>query len=731
MPEALKATARSEQTHAARVARAAMSVALGTTATGFGQHAEAQGADTTLAPVTAEGSNAPVTSGYQVTMPSLSKLTTPLLDTPSSIAVLPKALLDDQGVTTLRDALRDVPGVSLQAGEGGQQGDNFSIRGFNAQNDIYLDGMHDFGSYYRDPFNLESVEVLKGPASVLFGRGSTGGTINQVSKTPVLGSITQGTLSFGTDGTERSTFDINRQVTGTNTAVRLNGMVDNGGVAGQDYTQNRRFGLAPEISFGLGTDTRVKLSYFHQQSYDTPSYGLPWINGRPASVNPSNFYGSKDSDYFRTNVDIGTIRIEHDFNDNISLSSQLRYGSYQRNLAVTEPLITGYTVSQDIIPATMPLSQVLVHQHVIALTSRETTLDNDTDATFRFNTGPFSHTVVTGIEVARQTSDPTRYTNTQATVSLLDPVTLNNYPDPLTASTLSTNIANNYAAYITDTIKLTEQLSIIAGWRFDRYDSTFKQIGTTTAYTGRDDDKPTWRTAIVYKPVPNASVYFSYGTSFDPSGEALSLSAATASVAPETSTNYEVGGKWDTLGGRLSLTGALYRLSMANVRETDPNNPTLDVLAGNYRAYGFEVGVVGHITPQWQITAGYNYNDAEVVSSPNINELGHQPPNAPKHTFTTFTEYKTPWYGIEVGGGVNLVSSRTASSTPVTGTTTIERAPGYTIGQLFAKAPINDHITAQVNLTNISNEVYYDGLHPGHIIIGEARAALFTLSFKL
>ena len=159
MTKPLKATARSERTHVARVARAAIGVALGTTSNAVNQHAEAQSADTTLAPVTAEGSNAPVTNGYQVTMPSLNKLTTPLLDTPSSIAVLPKALLDDQGVTTLRDALRDVPGISLQAGEGGQQGDNFSIRGFNAQNDIYLDGMHDFGSYYRDPFNLASVST--------------------------------------------------------------------------------------------------------------------------------------------------------------------------------------------------------------------------------------------------------------------------------------------------------------------------------------------------------------------------------------------------------------------------------------------------------------------------------------------------------------------------------------------------------------------------------------------
>jgi catecholate siderophore receptor len=192
-----------------------------------------------------------------------------------------------------------------------------------------------------------------------------------------------------------------------------------------------------------------------------------------------------------------------------------------------------------------------------------------------------------------------------------------------------------------------------------------------------------------------------------------------------------VGGKWDVFDNRLSMTGALYDLAMTNVRETNPNNPTLDILAGNYRVRGFQVGVTGHVTDALQVFAGYSYNDAEVVSSPNVNELHHQPPNAPRHSFSTFAEYKLPWYKIELGGGVNLTSSRTASSTPVSGTTIIERAPGYVIGQLFAKMPVTETLSAQVNITNISNEYYYDGLHPGHIIVGAGRAALFTLTAKL
>lgn len=709
-----------------------MGVALGTTATGFDQRAEAQTADTQLAPVAVEGAAVRVNSGYQAKMPSMDKLTQPLLDTPQSISVIPKALLDDKGIITLRDALRDVPGVSLAAGEGGQQGDNLSIRGFNAQNDFYLDGMRDFGSYARDPFNLESVEVLKGPASVLFGRGSTGGVINQVSKQAQLASVTGATLSFGTDGTKRSTFDINRALPGLEgSAIRLNGMIDEGGIAGRDTARNRRFGLAPELAFGLGTDTRVKLSYLHQQSYDTPDFGIPWLNGKPAPVSRNTYYGFSDSDHFRSNVDIGTVRIEHDFNDNIAVTNQTRYGSYKRDLRVTEPLITGYTSSQDIVPARIPLNAIQVSQHVIGLSSQETLIDNQTDATLHFDTGPISHTVVTGVEVSKQTSDPTRYSIAQPRVSLLSPVTSGSINLPAPVSSRAGLSANDYAVYVTDTIKLGPYFDLIGGWRFDRYNSDFHQIVGSPVSITRNDDLPTYRAALVFKPVTNASLYVAYGTSFNPSAEALSLTASTAAVAPEKSTNYEIGGKWDTLGSRLSLTAAAYHLQKSNVRETSPFDPTTSVLAGNYRVLGFEVGAIGHITDKWQVFAGYSYNDAEVVASPNLNEVHHAPPNAPRHTFSTFTEYHTPWYGIEVGGGVNLVSSRTASSLPVSGTTVIERAPGYTIGNLFAKMPLTDTITAQVNVTNVNNAYFYDGLHPGHIIVGPSRAALFSLTFKL
>ncbi len=713
--------------------RTMLGTAVGVSATAAAYDAQAQTGDTQLPTVSVEGAAAPTrSSGYQTSMPSLDKLTQPLLDTPQSVSVVPRQLIDDQGITTLRDALRDVPGVSLAAGEGGQQGDNLSIRGFNAQNDFYLDGMRDFGSYTRDPFNLQAVEVLKGPASVLFGRGSTGGIINQVSKQATLAPVTIGTLSFGADGTKRTTIDMDRAVAGTTgTAVRLNAMMDDAGVAGRDAARNRRFGIAPQVAFGLGSDTRLKLSYFHQQGYDTPDYGIPWLNGRPAPVARHNFYGFPDHDHFRTNVNIGTARLEHDFNDSFTLTSQTRYGSYRRDLSVTEPLITGYTASQDIVNPNVPLGAIKVSRHIIGLDSTEGLFDHQDDATFHVKTGPLEHTVVTGVEVLRQTSTPARVNLTAGATGLLYPDSSTPFTAAQSVTSVQTAIANNYAAYVTDTVKIGPMVEVIGGWRFDRYDSTFKQIIKPAVYVSRDDDMPTWRAAMVFKPVDYASLYAAYGTSFDPSAEALSLSASTAAVAPEKSRNYEVGAKVDVLDRRLSLNTAFYDLAKTNVRETSPIDPTTSVLAGNYRVLGFEVGATGHLTERLQVFGGYSYNDAQVVSSPFAAELHHQPPNAPRHTVGSFVEYHLPCYGIEVGGGVNYVSSRTASSFPVTGTTIIERAPGYVLGQLLLKAPINEKVSLQVNVTNINNAYYYDGLHPGHIIVGPSRAALFTLTAKL
>jgi catecholate siderophore receptor len=468
-------------------------------------------------PVAVQGSQG---TGYQSRVPSYQKLTEPLVDTPQSINVLPRQLLNDQGVSTVTDALRNVPGISLAAGEAGAQGNNLTLRGFTARNDFYLDGMRDFGSYFRDPFNLETIEVLKGPASILFGRGSTGGVINQVSKRPTLSPITTGTAAIGTDGTYRLTTDVNRKIEGLDgAALRLNVMGHLNGVAGRDAAEYRRWGIAPSLAFGIGTATRLNIDFFHLQEYNTPDYGLPWLFASPAPVKRSNFYGFADSDYLRTNVNIRTVRIEHDLNDSVTLRDQFRYASYGRSLRITEPLINYAGVTQ-----ATPLSALTINRNMIAVTSTETFLQNQTDVVARFSTGPIEHALVAGIEIGQETTSPSRLTYSGVPGARL--LSANPFLPFVAPSRLSTRVestSNIYSAYITDTLKMGEHWELIGGFRWDTFETSYKQTVAPVVNLNRTDNMPSYRAAIVYKPAPNGSIYFAYGTSFNPSAETLTL----------------------------------------------------------------------------------------------------------------------------------------------------------------------------------------------------------------
>ena len=276
---------------------------------------------------------------YRVEDNSMSKLSESIRDTPQSMAMISKELLDDRGVTSLNDALRNTPGITLGAGEFSWQGNNPTIRGFSARDDLYLDGLRDFGSYPRDPFNLETVEVLLGPSSILFGRGSTGGAINQVTKQPLRERLTSMALNVGSDDTVRATADLSRPVAllGDTGAFRLNALAHRGEVAERNGARMERFGIAPSLSVGIGTDTQATFGYMKQTSDDRPDYGLPWLGNRPAPAERDRFYGF-DSDYLETDADILSTQVLHRVSDTIRLDIQARYADYEREQRITEPL---------------------------------------------------------------------------------------------------------------------------------------------------------------------------------------------------------------------------------------------------------------------------------------------------------------------------------------------------------------------------------------------------------
>ncbi len=663
---------------------------------------------------------------YKPVTPQLPKLTEPLRDTPQSITVVPRQVLDDQNATTLRDALRNVAGISIAAGEGGSQGDNLTLRGFTARGDIFLDGMRDFGSYYRDPFNMGEVDVLKGPESVMFGRGSTGGVINQQSKTPELHPFTEATLSLGSDLTRRATADFNQPIPalGTGTAFRLNMMGHESEVAERDVAQNRRFGFAPTLEFGIGTPTRLTFSYFHQSEDNIPDYGIPWLFDHPAPVSRDNFYGF-ETDYLKTDVDIVTARLESEVNQNITLRDQARFGYYQRDFRITEPRIaTGVT-------PTTPHSAIGITRNELAGKSVESILDNQLDLTARFNTGFIEHTVVTGVEISRETSDPTRYAYTGVpTTSLVNPNENQRFAGTSTVSSDVRTTALGAGLYALESMKLNEHLELSGGIRWDYFDADYSNLNTQKF--SRIDRMPSWRAAAVYKPVQKGSIYFDYGTSFNPSAESLSLSAANVDTAPEKNQTFELGTKWDLLDERLSLRAAIFRTDKTNVREPDPNDPTQNVLGGVQRVDGVEVEAAGRLTKNWQVFSGYSYMHGEVMESKFYpGSVGKPLANVPKNTFSLWTTYELPWK-LELGSGFHYVGARTASSTVPIDPTTLKRkeAPGYWTLDALVKYHFNTHLEFQLNVYNITNNKYYDQLHPGHIVPGAGTTGVLSANLK-
>jgi catecholate siderophore receptor len=659
---------------------------------------------------------------------TLAKYSEPLVDTPQSISVVPQQVLQSQGVNTLRDALRNVPGISLAAGEGGAQGDNLTIRGFSARNDLFIDGMRDFGSYYRDPFNYQEVEVLEGPSSVTFGRGSTGGVVNQATKLPQRDRLFGGGLEFGTDATRRLTADFDQPL-GDAAAFRVNVMGHEGGVAGRDVAENRRYGIAPSLAFGIGKPTRLTMSYLHEQANDTPDYGIPWLFDHPAPVSHENYYGFEHGNFLKTDVDMGTVKFEHDFNPHITMRNQTRYANYARDARITEAKIT-----TDVLPST-PLEDIQVTRNQIAVNSGETFFENQTDVIFTFRTGSIRHKLIGGVEAGRETSDPIRYLFTGVpNTSLLDPNTDDSFAGAQQSLRTRVNADTvSVGSYALDTLRVGQRWEFTGGVRVDRFSANYDQTFPTPELNfDRVDVMTSWRGAVVFKPASNGSIYFDVGNSFNPSAESLSLSAANVDTPPEENKTYEIGTKWDLYSGKLSLRAAGFRTDKTNAREPSADDPTLNVLSGSQRVNGAQIELNGRITSRWQIFSGYAYLDSKVVNSIAFPlAIGAQLANVPRNGFNLWSSYQLP-HKLEVGGGGQFVDSRVASSTvptdPLTGL--IKQVPGYWVFNAMASYPITEHISFQANVYNLANKYFYDELHPGHIVLGPGRSALLGLNFK-
>lgn len=680
---------------------------------------------------------------YKVDSLSSPKYTEPLRDIPQSVSVIPQTLIEAQAASSLRDVLRNVPGISLQAGEGGGglAGDNLSIRGFNARSDVFIDGIRDFGAYSRDPFNLEQVEVTKGPTSATSGRGATGGSINLVTKTPRLTPLYGGTAGLGTDDYRRATLDFNQPMKslglGTS-AIRLNALWHESGIAGRDLVEDERWAINPSIAFGLGTSTRLFLDYLHMDQDNVPQYGLPWVPAgntnailsqyidKAPPVDFSNFYGLKNYDFEDIRNDTVTATFEHDFNDTLRLRNVSRYGNSFRNHAITAPRFV------DLDPAT-PGSQsdTLVNRQLQRRRLEHSLFANVTDVTVDFATGRIEHSLVGGLEVSREDQDnrnSAQATN-QPQTDIFNPVPTDLPLGPMPPITGVPNeaVALTVAPYVFDTLKFGEKWQLHGGLRWDYVDSRFQSGGNRLA---RTDSLPSGNAGIVFKPRPQGSIYFAYGTSFIPAiaaGNAgLGLSTNDVSLDPEKTHSYELGTKWDFFQDKLSLNLALFRTEKTNARTQglNPGDPPL-VLDGEQVVQGVEIGVAGNLTPEWSVYAGYTYMDTEITESNNAAEVGSEINNAPPHSFNLWTSYRLPW-DLEVGFGTQYVGDRRNGNTSAA-----RVAPEYWLFDAMLSYEVSEHFTLRLSVYNLADNEYIDRVGGGHFIPGAGRSAIVTaqLSF--
>jgi catecholate siderophore receptor len=585
---------------------------------------------------------------------SSTKYTEPLLDTPQTITVISKEVIEQQGATTLRDVLKNVPGLTIAAGEGGNPaGDNLTLRGFSARNDIFIDGVRDLSPQSRDPFNLEQVDVVKGPGSVYTGRGSTGGSINLLNKTPGLKRSFGGTLDFGTDRTRRATADVNLPI-GDSVAFRLNMLAHHSGVAGRDVVEFDRWGVAPSVTLGLGKPTRFTASYYKLKQNNLSDYGIPWVpvtnnvlvefRDRPAPVPRNTFYGLRSRDFEKLNADLVTLKFEHDFDDNLSLRNQLRFANSSRDSIATPPRFANN-------------NSTAINREMRSWQTEDKVWDNQTDFIAHFSTGKVDHSLVTGLNFTRENNVRGTRTASNMLTTLFNPNPDDVFTGPITVSPIIGDVtANSQAVYLFDTAKLGQRWELNGGLRWDRFDAD--GITTTGLPISRVDKMLSVRAGAVFKPLPQGAVYASYGTSLNPSLEGLSYNTANTVIDPEKTYTLEAGSKWDFFSGRVLLSGAIFRVEKLNARTPGvlPGDPP-QVLEGKQRVQGAELSVEGNLTREWQVLAGYTFLDSTTVDSNVAAEIGKELVNTPPHSFNVWSTYRLP-SGFHFGGGARFVDRR-------------------------------------------------------------------------
>ncbi|UVL87423.1 MULTISPECIES: TonB-dependent receptor [Pseudomonas] len=629
------------------------------------------------------------------------KIDAPLRDIPQTVNVVPESVIKDQGAQSMEDVLKNVPGVGLSNGDG--QRDQVTIRGFSAIGDMYVDGIRDDALYFRDLSNVERVEVIKGPAAVLYGRGSSGGLINSISKKPGLAPKQEVGMTLDTEGKRRTQFDSGWAAPEGNQAYRVTGAFEDSDTFRDDGYTDRK-AIAPSAWFKLSDDLELNLGATYLYDKRLIDFGIPAVGNRPANVDRDKRFGSGNAsqDYARSEVFSFTASLDYRINDDFTLTNTSRYYRYDldRNNTLADSSPTRFV--------TAPNGELLVKLNRGNVARDESGVFNQTELKQQAQLAGMQHNLLYGVEVGFQDKYQRVYSQNNVARVPVYRDALVGVPDHAANLTSNgTNYQQTSGFYVQDLIELTSQWKALLGVRYDIFGQEYNDARVQNVDLDRTDKTWSPRAGLVFQPDQIQSYYVSVSRSYQPSGEVFAVSPTNAGLEPEETTNYEVGAKWDLLDSRLSLTAAVFRLERTNMKTADPANPNLTILAGEQRTDGFEATLSGQLSDKWQVYAGYAYLDAEITKSNSktngVANEGQVPTLTPRNSANVWlVRTLTPEW--RVAAGANYVDDRyTALDNKVV-------MPAYTTFDAALLYSVQ-HWDAALRLKNAFDRDYYASAH--------------------
>lgn len=695
---------------------------------------------TTMEPIRVQDTAAPANNLRRGL--ALGRLPGTVQETPQTIQVIPQEVLVQQNATTLEQALRsNIPSVTVQVGEGngGMNGDMFRIRGFDAKGDIYVDGLRDFGVYVRDSFNMESVEVLKGPSSQAFGMGTTGAAINTVSKTPRFDdNFYSGTAAVGNADTRRTTIDLNQAVN-DKVAVRLNGMFHQSHVEDRDGIQNDRWGIAPSVGLKLGDATNYSLVYFYQNTDRIPDYGVPVVTrpgksvGKPITeygVDQSNWYG-KFSDEDKSQAHMLTGRLDHELNDYVTLYNDTRFGFAKRDFSPS-PVNCGGVCAEDFFAGVAEPQYTFGGGGGPTYKQDSWGAQNITTAVGDFRIGERRNQAVGGLDVFYQHDERDGYSYDPGKTggNIFDPDNSDMYDIVRNPANDKKTEAHNIGLFASNRFWITEQWSVLGGVRFDYYDTQYDVASAdNTIESNSLQINP--RASVIYEPTREQTYYASYARSSSPPGQFVTnspnpLTEATSDLDPETNDIFEVGAKYSAFGGRLGLTGSLFMIYKDRVTEEEPDGTIVASSASRQRVRGAEFGITGVIVEGWVANFAYSYLDGDIRDATDEANIGNDVPNAPQNSLALWTTYDLSTV-MPTGPGRLLVGGGATYQDPIyVNDANSQRVPSSLSFDGLVSYEYENWRLA-LNGYNLADRLNYAGTQGGRIVPAAGRTFLLSL----